>query len=375
MSVFVSSEFESGNIVVRSCTDPNRIELAIRHDVGDEHLQWFYFRVSGARGQDLRMRLVNAGSSSYPRGWEGYRACASIDRKHWTRVTTSYDGSELIIEHTPTTDLVYFAYFAPYSLERHDDLIAQSATHPLVTLERLGATLDGRDLDLLCIGEDHHEKKPCWIIARQHPGETMAEWLVEGLLERLLDPSDPVARSLLNQATFYVVPNMNPDGSARGHLRCNALGVNLNRAWQQPSLTQSPEVFLVREKMQKTGVKFALDVHGDEALPYNFIAGADGVASLPEAIHAARRAYKEALRHASPDFQIEHGYPPVPSGQANLQIATNWIADHFGALSMTLEQPFKDTVDSPHPDGWSPERARLLGRANLDALLAVVRDL
>jgi murein tripeptide amidase MpaA len=171
-------------------------------------------------------------------------------------VPTSYDGSELIIEHRPTTDLVYYAYFAPYSLERHSDLIAQSVAHPLVTLERLGTTPDGRDLDLLRIG-DQHEKKPCWIIARQHPGETMAEWLVEGLLERLLDPHDPVARSLLSQATFYVVPNMNPDGSARGHLRCNALGVNLNRAWQEPNLSQSPEVFLVREKMQKTGVKFA----------------------------------------------------------------------------------------------------------------------
>lgn len=375
MSLFVSSEFDSGNIVVRSCADPSNIELLIRHDVGDEHLQWFFFRVSGARDQDLRLRLLNAGVSSYPRGFEGYRACASTDREHWTRVPTSYDGAELVIEHRPTSDLVYYAYFAPYSLARHDDLIARSAAHPLVRAERLGATPDGRDLDLLCVGESLPLKKPCWIIARQHPGETMAEWLVEGLLERLLDPDDPVARKLLGQATFYVVPNMNPDGSARGHLRCNAWGVNLNRAWLEPSPTQSPEVFLVREKMLQTGVTFALDVHGDEALPYNFIAGADGVASLPEARHAARRRYKDALCGASPDFQIEHGYPPVAPGKADLRIATNWIADKFGALSMTLEQPFKDTVETPHPDGWSPARARQLGRANLDALLAVLGEL
>ena len=31
-----------------------------------------------------------------------------------------------------------------------------------------------------------------WIIARQHPGESMAEWFVEGLLERLIDEADPV---------------------------------------------------------------------------------------------------------------------------------------------------------------------------------------
>ncbi len=36
-----------------------------------------------------------------------------------------------------------------------------------------------------------------WVTARQHPGETMASWFAEGLLERLTDPHDPVARSLL----------------------------------------------------------------------------------------------------------------------------------------------------------------------------------
>jgi murein tripeptide amidase MpaA len=244
-----------------------------------------------------------------------------------------------------------------------------------VSVQRLGATLDGRDLDLLRIGDTHVEKKPCWIIARQHPGETMAEWLVEGLLGRLLDSDDSISQDLLGQATFYVVPNMNPDGSARGHLRCNALGANLNREWLEPSLERSPEVYFVRESMLQTGVKFALDVHGDEALPYNFIAGADGVASLPEAVHSARNNYKAALQEACQDFQTEVGYPAVSPGKANLQIATNWIAEKFGALSMTLEQPFKDTAGRPHVDGWSPARAQILGRANLDALHVVLSSL
>src|SRR3546814_4092300 len=68
-----------------------------------------------------------------------------------------------------------------------------------------------------------------WLYARQHPGETMAEWWMEGALERLTDVADPVARSLRRKARFHIVPNMNPDGSFRGHLRTNAAGVNLNR--------------------------------------------------------------------------------------------------------------------------------------------------
>ena len=37
------------------------------------------------------------------------------------------------------------------------------------------------------------------------------------------------------------VPNMNPDGSWRGHLRTNASGANLNREWADPTPHASPE--------------------------------------------------------------------------------------------------------------------------------------
>ncbi len=74
---------------------------------------------------------------------------------------------------------------------------------------------------------------------------------------------------------------MNPDGSIRGHLRTNAIGVNLNREWQSPSMERSPEVFFVRERMLETGVDMCLDIHGDEAIPYNFVAGSAGRQSLP----------------------------------------------------------------------------------------------
>lgn len=63
-----------------------------------------------------------------------------------------------------------------------------------------------------------------------------------GFLDRLLDSHSALARHALQKAVFYVVPNMNPDGSWRGHLRTNAAGANLNREWAKPSLETSPEV-------------------------------------------------------------------------------------------------------------------------------------
>ena len=47
-------------------------------------------------------------------------------------------------------------------------------------------------------------KKTIWLTARQHPGETMAEWFMEGFIERLLDEDDGAARALLDKAVIYL---------------------------------------------------------------------------------------------------------------------------------------------------------------------------
>lgn len=375
MPIHISDQFDAGNIVVIDDRRADQVKLAIRPDHGSEHYQWFHFRVSGARGVALGLEITNAAGASYVGGWAGYQAVASSDRERWYRVPTTWDAEAgvLRIEHTPDRDQIWYAYFAPYSQERHRDLVARCGESPFAQLQRLGATLDGRDLDLIQVGEAAEGRKPVWFIARQHPGESMAEWWMEGFLDRLLDADDALARGLRDRLTFYVVPNMNPDGSARGHLRTNAAGVNLNRVWHEPSMETEPEVKLVRDAMDAAGVAFCLDVHGDEALPYNFIAGAEGVPGFTEDMLDRQEAFKAAYVRANPDFQTRYGYPVSPPGKANLTMCTSQIAHRYQAMAMTLEQPFKDNADAPDAIyGWSPRRCRQLGASALDALAAVI---
>lgn len=83
-------------------------------------------------------------------------------------------------------DTIQIAFFAAYSYERHQDLLAAVQMHPFMALEYLGDTLDKRDLTLVKISDGDsstdESKRKIWITARQHPGETMAEWLVESLM-------------------------------------------------------------------------------------------------------------------------------------------------------------------------------------------------
>ncbi len=372
----ISSTFDSGNIEVVKAESPDDLQLNIRRDHQSDFYQWFHFRLVGEPGVTHRLRILNASGAAYPKGWENYRAMASYDRETWFRVDTEYENGELVITHLLEHESVYFAYFVPYSHEQHQYLIQEAQQSHLCRVEDLGTTLDGRDLSLLVIGDEASARRKIWMTARQHPGETMAEWFVEGFLERLLDTDDAMARTLLQDAVFYVVPNMNPDGSVRGHLRTNAAGVNLNREWAEPSLEKSPEVFHVREKMKQTGVDLFLDIHGDEAIPYNFLADTSGVPSFNDRIASLQTRFQSAFLAATPEFQTRHGYPKDEPGQANLTLGCTWVGDHFNCLAYTLEMPFKDNDDLPDElYGWSEVRSMQLGRDILPAIRAVVPDL
>ena len=376
----ITANFDAGNIDIINTQNKNDIQLAIRPDEGGEFFQWFNFRLTGQAGEQYTLNIVNAGEASYVAGWENYQAVASYDREYWFRLPTTYKDGKLTIVADLEYDSIQIAYFAPYSYERHQDLLAAVQTHPLVALEHLGETLDKRDLTLVKIGNgdssSETHKRSIWITARQHPGETMAEWLVEGLIYALLDSDNATAKQLLEKADVYIVPNMNPDGSVRGHLRTNAAGTNLNREWSNPSLDKSPEVFYVINKMEETGVDLFYDVHGDEALPYVFLAGSQGTPSYNDRLAHLRDRFSEVLKFACADFQSEYGYEIDAPGTANMTVATNWVAEHFDCLANTLEMPFKDNDNSPDAvTGWSPERSMRLGEASLVAMLAVVDDL
>ena len=372
----ISSNFDAGAISVIDSTDSQNIRLALRGDNAASFSQWFYFRLQGAAYQPCRIRIDNAGQSSYPEGWEDYQATASYDRSNWFRVPTRYEDGVLTIEHTPLAGSVYYAYFEPYSHEQHLNLLGDAQGSGLCQIDDLGSTAQGRDINLLTIGHQAASDLKIWIIARQHPGESMAEWFAEGLLSRLLDHQDPTARALLDCATFYIVPNMNPDGAALGNQRTNAAGADLNREWQNPSPERSPEVYAVRQKMHETGVDLFLDIHGEEALPYVFAAGCEGNPSYDARLAVLETAFKTALRQASPDFQDEHGYPKTAPGQANPAIAKSYVGETFGCLSYTLEMPFKDNINLPDDDfGWNGQRSLRLGEAILSAILAVCPQL
>ena len=412
-AISISDAFDGGNIeLVQQQSNGNEnewtVELRIKPDPYSNfekttHMQYFSFRATPCKQQHLPLRvtfsIINAGDVSYPQAWKGSTVCyapnleeeAQSDLGGWQRnLGTSYDEDSKVLSWTHTFDnkpgdnssgSLYFSYFPPFSYQRHLNLVAKCANSPLATVETLGQSLDGREIDMIQIGTGDRQ---AWIIHRQHPGESQAEYYAEGLLTRLLGldkqgEMDGTVRTILQQYTLHIVPNMCPDGAVRGHLRTNACGANLNREWATiqddypaPTLERSPEVYHVLKRMDETGVDLFLDIHGDEELPVVFLAGAQGTPHWGERLERLHGAFLGAYHRANSDMQQTIGYTPVDPSKVVVNTATKVVATRFNTFASTLEMPFKDCATNPDPKrGWSPNRCRMLGASVLEPLLYI----
>ena len=328
---------------------------------------------------------------SFPDAWPGATACFSVDgRESWRRKTdTVYDEGKGTLSwvhvHEEEERGCYFSYFEPYEFERHLDLVDRCGGATGAAVSVIGRSLEGRSIEMITVGTGSLN---CWIQCRQHPGETQAEWFAEGLLERLCglagDGSvDGLTHKALSAFTFRIIPNVNPDGSAHGYLRCNAGGQNLNREWcdsktlggevyKAPTLERSPEVYYVLKKMDEVGVDCFADIHGDEALPFNFIAGCEGLPNWGPRMQGLQGAFLGAYCRANPDMQREVSYEPDEAGCGYLNVASNQVGRRFDCLAVTLEMPYKDCVTCPDPErGYTGRRCKQLGASVVDAFMNV----
>ena len=192
----------------------------------------------------------------------------SENGRDWSSVPTrSLPGNRVQLTLDMPGPALYVARVEPYRLSDLDGLIASIRHHPRVQVTTLGKTAAGRDLEMIRIG---YERAPyrVFLRARAHPWEAGSNWIVEGLVQRLLT-DDAEAKRFLGQYSLYVLPMANKDGVARGMTRFNVMGKDLNRNWDVPADVQlAPENAALErwlEKMIAAGRRphLAIELHND----------------------------------------------------------------------------------------------------------------
>ncbi len=158
----------------------------------------------------------------------------SEDGRSWTSVPTERLPNERVRLHVempgPT---LYVARVEPYRLSDLERLLASIRSNPLVEITSIGRTVGSRELEIVRIGRSDVPYR-VFLRARAHPWEAGTNWVIEGLVGRLLN-GDADAGKFLDRHAVYILPMANKDGVALGRTRFNLLGKDLNRDWDRPA--------------------------------------------------------------------------------------------------------------------------------------------
>ncbi len=367
--IIVNTAFDGGSIEVISIEDVSNLQFQLRKDTNSQVNQWFYFQLNNILDEYLTINIINLQNSTFPKAWHNYNICMSYNNEDWFRVDTTFINNVLSCSIESECNSIYIAYFTPYTYSRHCNFIARSNEVRFIRHHILGQTIQGRPIDLLKLTIHDDELFPTnqkiykiWLIARQHSGESMSSWFIEGFITRLFNLDDSLVRTLLETVEFYIVPNMNPDGTYLGNLRGNALGLDLNRAWLDAKPDTVPEVYYVKEKILELGADLFIDIHGDEELDYVFTFSGQ----TQNGVSAKQLKFMELLNKylplITPDYQTKEGYKIDHFDTEIHKLAPSWAANTLNCPSLCLEMPFKDNKFLPHiVTEWSAERSYLLG--------------
>lgn len=251
-SISVTADFEGGSVgkVEQVSGTHFRCGVAGQADQDNRNRQasWYYFRIDGAKGKEITITLTNLrGEYNYKPGGLCVRddtpPVVSADGKTWRHVgeRIAMEKDEATFRVTPDSDAFWIAHIEPYPASRLDRFLDEIRGSPHLKDEVFGKTVEGRDLHLLTITDPAAESAAppptVWLMCRQHAWETGTSFVGEGAIRWLLSEE---AAPLRKTFVFKILPMMDPDGCARGGVRFNRNGYDVNRNWDSAD-PENPE--------------------------------------------------------------------------------------------------------------------------------------
>ncbi len=267
----INNKFDSGNIIVDDIKCDKNNVLAELRMVDDpypkntkfKYQYWFYFNISNVKNKNCKFKINKI--RKLDKEWNGYKVCYSYDNKIWKRCDTTISES-LSWKIKPKKNKVWFAYYPPYTLTQKNALINKYRNKKFVKHKIIGYSSQKRPINMLVLG---YGLKNLWIIARQHPGESMSSWIIEGFLNAYFSPKHKDDRQLLRSVyKIHIIPIANPDGVYMGRWYLQNKGINMNRDWQTK---KSPEVRAITKIINENPSGILLDIHGDEDVKNHFV--------------------------------------------------------------------------------------------------------
>jgi Zinc carboxypeptidase len=157
-----------------------------------------------------------------------------------------------------------------YSLDSLQADLARWRQNPLMRVDSIGRSVQGRPLWRVTVGESTGAVKPrIFVHARTHPAEVQSFYVLREMLNFVAHATNDTAAALRRDFAFHFVPMYNPDGVALGRARQNANGIDIEGNWNKATL--EPEVAALKTTFQNLSsgseagtIRVALNLHSDQ---------------------------------------------------------------------------------------------------------------
>jgi hypothetical protein len=276
--IFLNTSFENGSPCYWEADANNLVNVYLIYDQeraspNRANGHWL-FQVQAKPGAELTFVLHN-----FDNVWNGRKGSpidnrtigfASQDGRTWQAFRTEKTAdNRLRFKVRVDTGSLYLARLEPYRLSDLERLKQDIRDDRRVEIAAIGRTVEGRELEIFRIGSPDAAHR-VFLRARAHPWEPGGNWVIQGLIQRLLR-SDEDAKRYLERYCVYILPMANKDGVARGRTRFNLLGADLNRKWDKPAdPAVNPENYALETWLQSMVAKgrkpdLMIDLHNDES--------------------------------------------------------------------------------------------------------------
>ncbi len=275
--VFINTTFENASPLFWEINESGEVEISLMYDhersSPNRAAGHWHFRVEAPQGSKLTLILGNLeniynGRKGSP-AKEETMSFVSLDGRTWQPAEMELlEGNRLKLELTMEADAVYVARLEPYRLSDLERFLEEIRRHPQVEITEIGRTVEGRPLEIIRIGNQDAPNR-LLLRGRAHAWEPGGNWVIEGLVRRLL-ADDPQSKVYLERYCVCVMPMANKDGVARGWTRFNVQGKDLNRNWDvKPDPILCPENHALETWIEKQIAEghrpdFMIDWHNDD---------------------------------------------------------------------------------------------------------------
>jgi hypothetical protein len=283
----------------------------------------WHFLVNARAGSDITLifqnfnEIYNGRKIPFDSSWPA-DCVVSPDGKKWQHIPAEWiEGNRMRVKIHMETDSLFVAQVEPYRLSDLQQLFSRIKDDERVKITPIGESVEGRKLHIIQIGDEDAPHR-LFIRARAHPWEAGTNWIVEGIINELLQRTDEV-RKFLDCYSVYILPIANIDGVVHGVTRFNLNGMDLNRNFNVPAdPVLSPENAAMErwlEEMIAQGKKpdLAIDFHNDSNGNLSFSSSGE-----TSEVYKQNMQSFERLLHTYSWFTGSSSYDGVPTFEEGL---------------------------------------------------------